>query len=225
MDLIASVLGDIPVLVWGERAMYALGVQLVGDNYVFVVDDVDFDDAVQRLRLGGFRDCSWSYGSREPSFYKEKRLEHIYRRIVNEYSNVDRNSTRFFFPSGELGRCKIVLLRSSYAHICVRSTRDEEITRDGNLIWPNAALLLRSFVQILVREPVDGMWTASLSTWVISYLYGQLKLSDDVLDACDDEDARAWFNERIRRFDGGLDCVTRTKRLGRVDYGERLASL
>lgn len=48
-------------------------------------------------------------------------------------------------------------------------------------------------------------------------------LDDDTMDACDDEEAKAWFDENILRFSGGIDRVTCTKRLGRVGYDESLA--
>jgi hypothetical protein len=57
------------------------------------------------------------------------------------------------------------------------------------------------------------MWTASLEGWALSYVYGALMVSDDALDSCDDDEAKDWFNKRIRRFTGGMDRVTCTKRL------------
>ncbi|KAJ4232215.1 hypothetical protein NW759_002602 [Fusarium solani] len=68
-----------------------------------------------------------------------------------------------------------------------------------------------------------GGWVSSLRMWAITHLYGDLMLGDDVLDSCDDEEAKAWFNKRIRRYSGGIDRVTCTKRLGKVGYDENLA--
>ena len=91
------------------------------------------------------------------------------------------------------------------------------------MFYPNGTLLLESFVRVLVREPLEGQWTSNLAKWAITYLYGKLMIDDDVLDLCDDEAARAWFNTNIRRFAGSIDRVTITKRLGRVGLDERLA--
>ena len=59
--------------------------------------------------------------------------------------------------------------------------------------------------------------------WTISYVYGELILDDDTLDVCDDEEAKAWFNDNILRFSGGINRVTCKKRLGRVGFDESLA--
>ncbi|KAM4056778.1 hypothetical protein HRG_003643 [Hirsutella rhossiliensis] len=208
---------------------------------MLIIEDADYEDAVQQLRSAGFRDWAWSYGSIDPKLYKGRLREGIYRRIVREYSNLDRNSTRFLFPPDRQNMAsppeqeytelspehqyptKVVLLPSSFTHIRIKSAPDGALTRDGNILYPDSSLLLRSFVQTLVREPVAGTWTSSLCMWAISYVYGELILDDDVLDSCGDEEAKAWFNERIRRFSGGIDGVTCTKRLGRVGYDEALA--
>ncbi|PHH58464.1 hypothetical protein CDD81_5753 [Ophiocordyceps australis] len=223
MEFIASALGSIPALVWGERAIAALGVRLVCDNYMLVIEDSDFDDAVHQLRSAGFQEWAWSYGSLNPSFYKGRLMETIYRRIVNEYGNLDQNSARFVFPPQLQSTAKVVLLPSSYTHIRVRLVPGDALPRDGNIIYPDGALLLQSFVQTLVRELVAGMWTSSLGMWAISYVYGELMLGDDVLDACDDQEAKVWFNESIQRSSQGIDRITYTKRLGRAGYDENLA--
>ncbi|KAM3426913.1 hypothetical protein MY4824_009754 [Beauveria thailandica] len=192
-------------------------------NFMFVIDDRDVDNAARQLRSAGFQDCTWSCGSRHPTFYKGSLLERIYRRIVNDYSNLDRNSVRFVFPPGQQSTSKVVLLPASYAHICVKLMPGDTLARDDNIFYPQGAPLLRSFVQTLVREPVAGMWTSCLSMWAVSYVYGELMLADDVLDLCDDEAAKAWFNKHILRSSHGIDRVTCTKRLGRKGYDETLA--
>ncbi|KAM3426914.1 hypothetical protein MY4824_009755 [Beauveria thailandica] len=164
---------------------------------MFVIDDRDVDNAARQLRSAGFQDCTWSCGSRHPTFYKGSLLERIYRRIVNDYSNLDRNSVRFVFPPGQQSTSKVVLLPASYAHICVKLMPGDTLARDDNIFYPQGAPLLRSFVQTLVREPVA--------------------------DLCDDEAAKAWFNKHILRSSHGIDRVTCTKRLGRKGYDETLA--
>ncbi|OAA33852.1 hypothetical protein BBO_09454 [Beauveria brongniartii RCEF 3172] len=67
---------------------------------MLVIDDRDVDNAARQLQSAGFQDWTWSYGSRHPTYYKGSLMEKIYRRIVNEYSNLDRNSVRFVFSAG-----------------------------------------------------------------------------------------------------------------------------
>ncbi|CAK7266459.1 hypothetical protein SEPCBS57363_002100 [Sporothrix epigloea] len=217
MDSIASALKPIPALVWGERAIYELGVGIVCDDYMLVVDDAHFVDATRKLQSAGFRECSWSFGSVDPAFYQNNSVkEAIYGRIVHQYGNLDDKSARFFFPSPDDRATKVVLLPSSYAHV-----RPEKVlagqSSEENIAFPSSALLLQSIVQTLVREPVEGMWTSTLSVWALSYLYGELMMDDNVMDSCEDESARAWFDAGIRRYDGGMDR-TRTKRFGRKGY-------
>jgi hypothetical protein len=188
---------------------------------MLVIEDTDLDHAVGRLRSAGFQDCTWSYGSLDPDFYKGKSKETIYHRIVKDYSNLDRNSTRFLFPPEQQNTTtKIVLLASSYAHI---RTSDGVLTSEGNIHYPNATPLLRSFVQTLLQEPLQGMWTSNLDMWAISYVYGELMVCDDALDSCDEDEVKNWFNESIQRFKGGIDRVTCTKRLRNVDYNGKLS--
>ncbi|KJZ71367.1 hypothetical protein HIM_09250 [Hirsutella minnesotensis 3608] len=223
MEFITSALGPIQGLLWGERAMAALGVRLVCEHYMIVIRDADFDDAVQRLRSAGFENWPWSYGSLEPNFYQGRLKENIYRHIVKDFADLDKNSARFLFPSEKQMTAKVALLPSSYAHIRFDSATESAVSRNGNILYPNAAVLLQSVVQTLIREPVDGMWASALNMWAISYIYGQLMLGDDVLDECDDDGARDWFNESIQRSGKGIDRITCTKRLGRVGYDENLA--
>lgn len=96
--------------------------------------------------------------------------------------------------------------------------------REGNILYPNSAVLLQSMVHTLVREPSGSEWRSTLGMWAITYLYGNLMLDNDVLDSCPDEEAKTWFNKEINRYSGGIDRITHTKRLGRVGYDERLAT-
>lgn len=232
MDKIASALGPVQAVLWGEMAMAVLGVpivcevsaslsrshaRLIPQHYMLVIHDANYHDATARLRTAGFQDCPWSYGALAPEFYKERSLEHINRAIIRGYSNLDQNSTRFFFPvdpseEAQNTSTKIILLPSSYANMQVPHSKPD---LEESIHYPDAPSLLTSFVQTLVREPSRGMWTSNLEMWAITYVYGELMVSDDALDSCEDDEAKSWFNENIRRFAGGIDGVTCTKRLGR----------
>ncbi|KAK2616249.1 hypothetical protein QQS21_000884 [Conoideocrella luteorostrata] len=190
---------------------------------MLVIEDALFETAVQQLRSLGFRDWTWSYGCVDPNFYQGRLKQNIYRSIVHEYSNLDQNSARFLFPLEQQSTAKVVLLPFSYTHLHFELVSNNISSCDGNIYYPDGNVLLQSFVQTLVRESVIGMWTSNLEMWSISYVYGELMFDDDVLDSCNDEEAKAWFNKNIQRFDGGIDRFTCTKRLGRVGYDEALA--
>ncbi|ATY59593.1 hypothetical protein A9K55_003733 [Cordyceps militaris] len=204
IDFLAAALGSIPALIWGDRAVGFLGVRTIWEHYVLVIDDTHFQRAVQQLRNAEFRDCPWSFGSLHPEFYTGKIKERVYRTIVNDYGNLDRHSARFLFPTEEQSRMKVVLLPTSYTHLEVAHPSNEALHPGSCIYYPSAARLLQSFVQTLVREPVRGMWTSTLTVWSISYLYGELELGLDesVLDMCGDDEAKDWFNEKILRFAG-----------------------
>ncbi|KAJ8489431.1 hypothetical protein ONZ45_g13598 [Pleurotus djamor] len=174
MNSIASAMEPIPAILWGDRAIATLGARVVCEDYMLVVDDVDYDDAVGRLRSAGFQDCDWSCGSVAPDFYQGHIKERIYRRIVRDYGYLDQNSTGFFFPREQQPqtlfdrRPKIVLLRSSYAHI---RTSDKKCTCGNNIQYPDAPQLLLSFIQTYLpttqRAPI---WASTPSATTMNVL-------------------------------------------------------
>lgn len=193
---------------------------------MLVVSDKDYHTAIQSLESAGFREAPWSFFAREPEFYQGKgpMFRDNERKLAQEYRNLDQNSARFLFPADVATRAKVALLPSSYAHLDLDSLPEGSVERKGSILYPNAAILLQSMVQTLVREPSHSRWHSRLGFWAITHLYGDLLLDDDVLDSCGDEEAKAWFDENIQRHGGGLDRITHTKRLGRVGYDERLAT-
>ncbi|KAM0424921.1 hypothetical protein ACHAPT_009977 [Fusarium lateritium] len=205
-------------------AVACLGVGLCVENYMLVVDDENLDMAAQKLKEAGFQEALWSYGSRDdPALYTDRKMQQIHRRVAQQYSNLDKHSIRFRFPTDELAKARVVLLPSSYAHISATSGSEDKFEREGNILYPNAALLLESFVRTRLSEPKKNSWALNLEMWVVTYLWGDLMLDDGILDNCDDEEVKAFFNELIRKDKGGIDRVTCTKRLGRVGYDESLA--
>ncbi|RTE73150.1 hypothetical protein BHE90_012413 [Fusarium euwallaceae] len=217
MECISSALGPIKAILWGERACGYLGAPVVCDDYMLIIQDEHIHDAATQLQAAGFHPCSWSFGSRKPEVYKTDQAQRLYRSITRGYRNLDRVSIRFLFPTVEPDEiAKVVLLPSSYAHI---SASNNTLQLQANIFCPDARQLLTSFVRTIVREPFDGMWTSNLTVWAISYTYGYSALSEDVLDSCDDDEAKSWFNKEIRRFGGGFDRTTITKRLGKGGNG------
>lgn len=250
IEIISKVLGPLPAIMWGDMAVGNLGVGLacevsrvvfyhtlmlmpVRQNYMLVIEDKQLNTAAENFRQEGFREAPWSYGSRDdPVSYTDPKVQQSHRRLAQQYSNLDEHSVRFRFPTEDQAKARVILLPSSYAHIAVtpetqhrfiNRPQDGPILDQDNILYPDAALLLESFVRTLVKEPRMGGWVSSLRMWAITHLYGDLGLGDDVLDSCDDEEAKAWFNQRIRRYSGGIDRATCTKRLGKVGYDENLA--
>ncbi|UPL03343.1 hypothetical protein LCI18_014277 [Fusarium solani-melongenae] len=205
-------------------AVASLKVGLVCENYMLVIEDEDLDAAAQKLKQKGFREAPWSYGSRDdPALYTDPKMKRIHRLMAQEYASLDQNSLRFRFPTDKQAKARVVLLPSSYAHISTKSTPEDRFTHKDNIFYPEAPLLLESFVRKIVKEPEMSQWTSNLEMWAITYLYGELMLDDGVLDSCDDEEARAWFKENIQGEEGGMDKITCTKRLRKAGYDERLA--
>lgn len=113
------------------------------------------------------------------------------------------------------GSMRVVLLPSSYVHLSLSSTPPSRFTPSENLYYPDAELLLESFVKTRIRELDECKWTSELDMWAISYLYGMLMLADNALDSSSDEQAKMWFNQKSRRYEGRLDRTTVTMRVGR----------
>ncbi|OIW23607.1 hypothetical protein CONLIGDRAFT_637576 [Coniochaeta ligniaria NRRL 30616] len=216
MDYIALTLGPICAIAWGELAMGYLGVGLVVNNYMLVINDNDFDTAIESLRGAGFRDAPWSYGSRsDPRLFQDRRIQAIHQLFAQEYRNIDDNSARFSFPPKSGIEERAILLRSSYTHLSLASVPESRFTVMDNIYYPDSELLLESFVKTVVREPGWSQWASNLEMWAITYVYGQLMVNDAVLDSSSDEKATAWFDDKIQRYSGGIDRTTVTKRIGR----------
>lgn len=88
--------------------------------------------------------------------------------------------------------------------------------RFNHLYYPDKILLLENFIKTLLKEPGMGAWPSTLKCWAIPYLYGMLMIEDSALDMSDDEQVKEWFNKNIRRWEGGFDRMTVSKRVGRV---------
>jgi hypothetical protein len=186
---------------------------------MLIVEDSDLDAAVNALRHAGFRDAPWSYGSmRDPQLFEDKKMQEIHRRMALQHRNIDKNSTRFLFPTDSGVKEKAILLPSSYAHISLSSTPESRFIRDRSIYWPDKELLLESFARTIVQEPGETLWTTKLEMWAIAYVYGQLMVSDDVLDSCPDDEVKTWFDTAIRRHAGGIDRMTVTKWVGKKGY-------
>lgn len=189
---------------------------------MLIPSESDFDLAVQKLDDAGFRRGPWSYGVIDPQLLPD---DEIGRRInpmdIPGYRMLDINSVRFQFPAGSSNIERVVLLQSAYIGLSPPNNPSsmQRFHCRENLYYPEKALLLESFIRTLLQDS-PGFWRDALGVWAISYMYGMLMVEDTVLDSCDEDSVKAWFNEKIRRGKGGLDRTTVSKRVGR---GQALA--
>ena len=182
---------------------------------MLIPSDSDFDTAAEKLLEAGFRPAPWSYGALVPEFLPELRTKLDPMRMSG-YEIVDDNCVRFKFPENiHSGPERVVLLRSAYTKLSPPGDSKSmgRFLNQDNLYYPDKALLMESFIKTLLQSS-SGTWYQSLRCWTISYMYGMSIVNDTVLDSCDDERIRLWFNETIRRGKGGLD-MTVTKRKGK----------
>ncbi|KAJ8132609.1 hypothetical protein O1611_g1015 [Lasiodiplodia mahajangana] len=217
MEDVAFALGSIKAIVWGEDAMGFVGVGTIRNNLILVIQDSDLNAAIKSLHAAGFRDAPWSYGSIvNPELYEDEKLRRLHRWIAIEYRYIDVNSIRLEYPADSKEEGRVILVRSSYAHLSLQSIPKSRFTLHKGMYFPDCELLLESFAKTAVREPEPSKWSSTLEFWSVTYLYGQLMLGDDVLDSSTDDSAKAWFNGMIRRYSGGFDRSI-TKRRGRRD--------
>ena len=114
----------------------------------------------------------------------------------------------------------MVLVRSKYVGLAppTDEASAKRFTQEDHLFYPDRELMLQSVIGTLLKDK-GTLWRGSLECWAISYLYCQLMMPDDCLDSVEDEEVKAWFNKRIRRYEGGLDRTPAhiAKRRGRIE--------
>ena len=186
---------------------------------MLVPADADFNTAVQKLLDAGFTYAPWSYGSIDPRRLEgNEELQRIHRESIPEWEELDNNSVRFQFPDANKHSAKVVLLHGTYVGLSppVDAASAARYHRFDHIYYPDKVLLLESFIKTLLKDPRMGAWRSSLQCWAITYLWGMLMIEDSALDTSDDEQVKEWFNKHIRRWEGGLDRTTVSKRVGRV---------
>ncbi|KAJ4854158.1 uncharacterized protein T069G_11137 [Trichoderma breve] len=89
---------------------------------------------------------------------------------------------------------------------------------DGFLYYPRLPILLETIIRARLRVPEEKVsyWATMLEVWAIPYLWAQAMAPYDILDEIEDKEVKTWFNKATKRFEGGIDRVTNTKRKGRV---------
>ncbi|KAJ2926994.1 hypothetical protein H1R20_g10085, partial [Candolleomyces eurysporus] len=173
-------------------------------SYMVVPSDDDFDALAQHLLDSGFRSTPWSYAIKDPEKLKADPVKaKVYREgYEGQYQQIDDNSLRKYVglapPTDEASA--------------------KRFTQVDHLFYPDRELMLQSVISTLLKDK-RTLWRNKLSSWAISYLYGQLMMPDDCLDSLEDEEVKGWFDKQIRRYEGGLDRTPAhiVKRRGRTE--------
>lgn len=185
-----------------------------------VLDD-EMDTAAKKLADAGFERQNWCYTSIvDPATQQDNE---IYKRLQAQYqpsyARLDAISLRFQYP--DRARCpgRTILLPTSYIHIDTESPSlsstfaapsQPSFYVSGNAYFPNAVVLLESMIKVLLQDDescLDNRWQIELAGWIITYLYGELTLRIDVLDGCQDDEVKMWFNKETKRVTGGLSRI------------------
>ncbi|KAI5865738.1 hypothetical protein GGS23DRAFT_616861 [Durotheca rogersii] len=227
MELITNTLKPIPIL-----KSYDLMQKRQG--YILVVNDCDLEQAVSQLLEAGFWRAGWSWGSCDPAKLERMgdQAKKIHQRIIPQYADIDNNSVRFAFPQASAGLRNdlVALVSPSFVGLAPPLREAEGATTsaaaaatdftcvDGFLYYPHLQVLLESLIRTRLRLPEDdhGMWADMLEVWAIPYLWTHTMAPEDILDGIEDERVKEWFNRETKRFEGGIDRVTITKRRGKV---------
>lgn len=203
---------------------------------MLVPDEKDMEKAMKKLEEAGFQHTPWSYATIDPKILStEPVTQRIHDGFIRGYQRLDAHSVRYHFPPSFRRTEKVVLLQSSYVHLCpppdpassvglsqtlpANSAISPHFYAENNLYYPDKVTLLESFIKVILDDKDTGylrMWHTLLGGWAVSYVYGQLNVANDALDGCEDADVREWFNKAIHRARGGLDRSI-TKRHGRVN--------
>ena len=159
--------------------------------------------AAEKLASLGFVCEHWLFSSPIDSviFKTTETSKRIQETIRLAYANFDSKSIQFHYPDIHKHVQKTVLIPDSYMHRTPPqasfhtskqgSAIPNPLTQPpfyiyGNLCYPNAVVLLKSFIKVCIQERANttrGMWQTSLQTLAMIYLYGELSLRDDVLDS------------------------------------------
>jgi len=175
--------------------------------------------AAKKLADAGFARQNWSFSSTvDPATQKENKMyegEGVRGNIALAYANFDAKTIRFqCLDSKKYTQCT-VLIPWSYIRLSIPpgsaytalygSSSQPAFYAEGNLHYPNVVLLLQSIIMVYLEEKEvskRGDLRVKLAAWAIGYLYGELSLRDDVLDACEHEGVREYFNREIQRGSG-----------------------
>ncbi|RDL41221.1 uncharacterized protein BP5553_01200 [Venustampulla echinocandica] len=226
LDFVAHLLQRIKLVVWGEIAVAYLGVPAVHSSYMLGIDDDQMDLAAKKLAGAGFERQNWPFSSSiDPSTRKDDEIyNRIHAGVRPAYAKLDANSIRFQYPNEEKCQVRTVVLPASYIHLSIpedpisptisNSTHagpsQPPFYADGNLYFPNVVMLLESMIKVILEDDITCKqkdWQGTLCGWVISYLYGDLTLRDDVLDGCQDDRVKQWFNRNVKRETGGMSRI------------------
>lgn len=145
----------------------------------------------------------------------------VLKEINDGYKGLDQSSTTFNYPnsSPEKGE-QVILIPNSFAHLPLRPAYPtNQYGKYNNIIYPLEWPLIESFVKAALDDEKENnitSWGESLRSF-ISMMVGYLDITNDILDACEDQAAVEWFSAQFGRgheaTSGPFDRRI-TKRLG-----------
>ncbi|CAH0023427.1 unnamed protein product [Clonostachys rhizophaga] len=188
------------VIVWGEEALRRLGAPIppgLDHEIMLVVEPRFMADAGKRLEDAQFRHIPWSFGidSRVPMHPAAE------SQIMDEFSSFDERSEHYIFTREHMSRketIKVALIPATYANISTARDPMDDFDQICGFYWPKPGRLMASFVKTAVNGPVVGCWKRLLVMWAAYWLYRGKMLPETVMDNCDNEMARRYFEACIR---------------------------
>ncbi|KAJ5958268.1 uncharacterized protein N7479_005418 [Penicillium vulpinum] len=210
----SQILEPLPVISWGQLAMYYLGAPTGAGYHMFVVRDEHHQTAIQKLTDSGFTQAP---PDRRPAPEILESLpdpQAVLDEINKGYERLDRYCTSFQFPphlpfSGD----QIFLIPNSFAQLPLeyvdmtsnQSNQKAQLKQYevyGNLFYPLEAALIESFVKGVIHDIEEvgfSSWELLLNAW-ISMMRGYLEVNNDILDDCADERAVEWYSTHFGRI-------------------------
>ncbi|KAI9742568.1 MAG: hypothetical protein M1818_003708 [Claussenomyces sp. TS43310] len=200
LAFVADVLQPIKLVVWGELAVRHLGVPVAHSaSSVSIGRSVLLRILPRAMEMTSPNACTQA--------------------LNLPTTNLDAATVRFHYPDEKKHVQRTVLPPASYIRLSIPQTPFDASEHfatphgssqlpfyiHGNLYYPNVFLLLQSIIMVYLEEQKHtdvGDWRIKLATWAIAYLYGELSLRDDILDACQDEGVKDFFNKKINRGSG-----------------------
>jgi hypothetical protein len=166
---------------------------------MLVVEDRGMADAGKRLEEGKFQHVPWSFG-----IDAERRTPMdaaTTNQIMNDFRSFDQWTEHYVFRRKDSPRnetIKVALIPATYANISTERDPIGDFDKLFGFYWPKPRRLMISFVKTLVQGPIAGCWKRLLIMWAAYWLYRGKKLPATVMDNCDNEMARRYFETCIR---------------------------
>jgi hypothetical protein len=166
---------------------------------MIVVQDEDYQAAIQKLQNSGFRPSSPKRGPDPQILQRLSDRQAVLEQINAGYRRLDRASMTFDYPDGEE---QITLIPNSFAHLpfpfSSGNTANGYVTY-GNMSYPCERALISSLILATLDEgDVSSSWAEVTGCWV-SLMAGYLDVNDDIVDDFPDPRVTEWYSENFGR--------------------------